>query len=113
MNKVELLEKKVKELENIIAMLNQTDRYTFQKDIDLFTERVIRIGNGGAIKQGSTAGFQINTDTSGKIAWNGYTPIVRPQMEAPSGGTTVDTEARAWIADVHNGLSNYGLFEAL
>jgi len=100
-------------MKEILNKLMKSDRYVFERDVEMATGRAILIGKDGFIKQNHSDGFMINTDTTGKLGFNGYTPIVRPTTTAASGGSTIDSEARDWIADLHNGLSNYGLFEAL
>jgi len=57
-----------------LAGLIRSDRYTFQKDLEIFDSRSIKVG---AVK-----GTQIGTTATQKLALWGKTPIVQPASHA-------------------------------
>lgn len=79
-----------------------SDRYTFQKNLQLF--------DGRTIQTGRTTGTKIATATDQKIALYGKTPIVQQSaITAPSGGATVDAEARTAIGALITAIKNFGI----
>lgn len=69
MDKVTLLENKVKHLEDIINFLVFSDRYIFQKRVQFFDAKDISFG--------SNKGTRIGTSTSQKFAFHDATPVVQ------------------------------------
>ena len=88
----------VNQLQLQLKKIIDTGQYTFQKDV--------KIADGHNLILGGTVGTDIGLSNS-KIGFYGTTPVVQPNaVSAPSGGTTVDTQARtaitALIAVIHN-----------
>lgn len=86
------------ELSNLIF----TDRYVFDRALQLMDGRNIQLGKG--------AGTQIGTETTQKLGFYGQTPTAKGGVvNAPSGGLTVDTEARTAINAIISRLQTVGL----
>jgi hypothetical protein len=68
------------------------------------------MSDGANIVLNTTNGTQIGTSTSQKLAFYGTTPIIQQDHIAdPSGGTTVDTQARDTINSILAQLATLGL----
>lgn len=102
MNEIELLKQKVEILENLFFSLYKSDRYVFEKKIQLLDGRNVQLGN--------TTGTKIGTTTTEKLGFFGKTPIIQVSaISAPSGGATQDAEARTAINSIRTALTNLGL----
>ena len=102
MSNMDDLEKRVQLLENIIHQLVASNRYTFLRDTEYF--------DGRNLKFGKNVGTRIGTETTQKLGFWGKTPIVqRTAILNPSGGSTVDTQARSTIANIINFFTTIGL----
>jgi len=85
------------ELSNLLA----SDRYTFQKLIQIFDGRNIQVG--------LTTGTKIGTATDQKISFHNATPVIQANHIAdPTGGATTDAEARTAINAILVVLENKG-----
>ena len=74
------------ELSNFLG----SDRYIFQKNIQIFDGRNIQLGR--------TNGTKMGTATAQLLGFYGVTPVDQPAtISDPSGGGTVDTQARTAI----------------
>jgi hypothetical protein len=77
----------------------------------------IQILDGNDITLGKTVGTRLGSSTDQKLAFLGSTPRVRAPLGViiqPTGGTTVDNEARARINDLNSligSVSGFGLAE--
>lgn len=79
-----------------------TERYTFQKHLQIF--------DGRNIQTGRTTGTRIGTDTDQLIGFYGTTPVNQPAtVSDPSGGATVDAEARTAINAIIDRLQELGI----
>ena len=68
----------------------RSDRFTFSKLIQMLDGRNFQFGRG--------TGTKIGTATDQKLSFYGVTPVDQPAtVSDPSGGGTVDTEARTAI----------------
>ena len=86
------------ELEALIG----SDRFTFQKNIQIFDARDIQVGR--------TNGTKIGTATDQKLALYGKTPIVQQgTISNPAGGATQDAEARTVIQSIITAMRNFGI----
>lgn len=91
------------ELANLIG----GDRYTFQKNLQIFDSRNIQLGR--------TTGTEIGTATDQKLGFYGKTPIVQSgAISAPAGGGSgvtdaIDISARSAINSIRTVLTNTGL----
>ena len=91
-------------LQNILAKLDASDRYTIQKKMQFF--------NGRNIQFGLTDGTKIGTSALEKIGFWNTTPVIQPSaIGNPSGGGSagVDTPARTAIISILTALRNEGL----
>ena len=78
------------------------ERYTFQKNIQIFDARNIQLGR--------TNGTKIGTATDQLLAFYGVTPVNQPATVAdPSGGLTVDGPSRGAINSIIDRLQELGL----
>ncbi len=93
-----------------------TDQHIFQSNsVTIFTITNVSVTFADAVNMvvNATTGTKIATATSQKIAFWNATPIVQPAHIAdPSGGATVDAEARTAIAAINALLASTGLSAA-
>ena len=88
-----------------LAMFEASDRYTVQKLMQIFDGRNIQLGK--------TTGTKIATATDQKLSFHGVTPVIQASaITAPTGGATVDTEARTAINSIRTALSGKGIISA-
>jgi|ERR1051326_4082952 hypothetical protein len=103
MTKDEIREMIREELGALIA----TDRYTFQKDIQLFDGRRIHLGN--------TNGTKIGTATTQKLGFFNTTPVVQAAaISAPAspGGLYAQSDAQSAvnaINSIRTAIKNIGI----
>jgi len=98
---------------NLIIDVADTFNYQFRVDnATIFTiaEAALTFIDAQDIIFNATTGTKIATATSQKLAFWGITPIVQPAHVAdPSGGATVDAEARTAINSILAQLASLGL----
>lgn len=98
-----LTEQQVREIiKNELRELFYPDRYIFHKTIQVLDGRNIQVGKSN--------GTKIGTETTQKLGFFNKTPIVQVSaIAAPSGGATIDAEARTAINSIRTALTNLGL----
>lgn len=102
MNELQILNQRIAKLEQIINAFIRSDRYIFQKHLQMFDANNISVGGN--------KGTKIGTATTQKLAFYGVTPVVQAgAISAPSGGATVDAEARTAINSIRTALKNFGV----
>lgn len=74
------LEQRVKNLEGLIFKLIKSDRYFYEKDI--------QIGDGRDIQFGKTNGTHLGTATDQKVGFFGVTPVVQQTFTGETVGMT-------------------------
>lgn len=85
-----------------LAKFVKTDRFLFEKHIQLLDARHIQLGKNN--------GTKIGTQTTQKLAFYGVTPIVQQSaITAPSGGATIDSQARTAITSLITTIKNIGI----
>jgi hypothetical protein len=85
------------ELKSLILL----DKYTFQKNIQIFDNRHIQLGK--------TNGTKIGTEATQKIGFLSAAPVVRQaKINDPAGGATVDAQSRGAINEIINVLEAFG-----
>ncbi len=90
----EQLLQRIQQLEERLNQFQLADRYRFLLDIEIGTARGLKIGR--TIDQ--------------KIGFWGVTPIVQPvAILTPSGGTTIDIQARSVIGTIITTIKSTGL----
>lgn len=78
-----------------------SDRFIFIKLLQILDGRNIQVGLG--------TGTKFGTATNQKIGFLNATPVIRQAaITAPSGGATVDAEARTAINSLRTVLSTFG-----
>ncbi len=78
-----------------------SDRYVFSRHAQFLDGKNIQVAKG--------TGTQIGTETTQKIGLWGQTPVVQPTVISdPSGGGTVDTQARTAINALIDLLQSIG-----
>ena len=99
---LESLKREVETLKQIVNFFVLQDRYIFKRNIELF--------NGQNMVVGASIGTKIGTATTQKLSVYGVTPVVQASaISAPSGGATVDAEARTAINSIRTALTNFGM----
>jgi hypothetical protein len=89
-------------VESIIASLVRSDRFVFEKHLQLLDGKNIQLATG--------TGTKIGTATTQKLAFYGVTPVDQPATVAdPTGGATTDAEARTAIVAIIDRLQETGL----
>lgn len=103
MDEIEILKTRIDKLERFIEAMNFSDRYMFQRDIQMLDGRNIQLARG--------TGTQIGTASDQKLGFFGKTPVVQQSfISAPSGqANDLDSEARTAINSIRTTLSNLGL----
>ena len=102
LNKVEILERKVADLESEFRKILYSDKYLFDLDLEM--------ANGRNFVFSIESGTKIGTATNQKLSFYGVTQIVQPaKINAPSGGATVDLQARGAINELRNQQRELGL----
>ena len=85
-----------------LSVLIKSDRFTFEK--------LVQFLDGRNVQLGLTTGTKIGTSTNQKLGFFNKTPIVQVSaISAPTGGSTIDTEARTAINSIRTALTNLGL----
>ena len=105
------LKRTLEELDGIIGAFNFSDKYVFNKTVELFPGRSLTITDANLILS-SVTGTQIGTGTGQKLAFWGATPVDQPATIAdPTGAGTagVDTPARTAIIAILDLLQEVGL----
>lgn len=111
---VEDLQKEVAELKDLFFKGNYSTLQVFSKvvqfDAGTIQNSDITLKGGKNIIFDRTTGSSIGTDHMEKISVYGVTPIIQQNaITAPTGGTTVDTQARTAIGTIINVLKNFGI----
>ena len=96
------LEARINELERRINALFFSDRYLFSRDIELEGGRNIQLS--------TNTGSQFGTATNQLLSFYGVTPVDQPATVAdPTGGATVDSQARDGVVNLIDRLQELGL----
>ena len=88
MNELELLQKEVQEMRNMLSLLIYSDRYTFHKKVQVLDGRNFQFGK--------TTGTKFGTETSQLMGFWNVTPVNQPDSVANAntqnvaGSDTVD-----------------------
>lgn len=81
-----------------------SDRYIFSKTVQFLDGRNIQVGRA--------IGTKIGTAADQRIGFFGDTPVLQQgAIAAPSGGVTVDSQARTAITSIITALRNLGLID--
>lgn len=103
MDEFEVLQKDMKEIKGMLSLLIGSDRYTVQKDLELFDGRNIQVASG--------TGTKIGTETAQKLGFYNATPVNQPDTVSDPAGQTndLDSEARTAINAIIDRLQELGL----
>jgi len=92
MDEITKLKQRIELLERLVGSFARPDIFIFTKDIEF--------------RNGAKIGISATT----KLGFYGQTPIAQPSdISAPSGGSTIDTQARTAINTIITDLANLGL----
>lgn len=96
-NRIDILERELKDFKSIYFMDNFQDKQYIKKT-QIFKKN---ISTGTGISFG---------ETGEKVSFTGATPIIRQSViTKPTGGTTIDTQARTAINSLIDLIKNFGL----
>lgn len=103
MPEIERLQREVNELKRVINFLYRSDRYLFERDIDMRDGTNIRIGG--------TKGTKIGFNVTDKLGFYGGTPVVRYDDISFNGvpGATYGGVEQATLAGLRSALLYYNL----
>lgn len=95
--------------EQIRKIIREELSSVFKNDKTVF-DKLIQLLDGRNIQVGRTTGTNIGTATDQKIGLYGVTPVVQAgAISAPTGGLTVDSEARSAINSIRTAIKNIGI----
>jgi len=86
-----------------LASLVGMNKYTFQKNLQIF--------DGYNIQLGRTRGTKIGTADDQKMSVYGETPVIRASHIADPAGGTADSQARTAINSILVALENFGILK--
>ena len=99
---IEQLKRRIEGLEAKLDILFYSDRYVFSRDIQMMDGRNIQLATG--------TGTRIGTAISQLLGFYNVTPVDQPAaVTDPSGGATIDAEARTAIIATIDRLQELGL----
>lgn len=101
-----MTEEKIREIiRDELSQLIMSDRYVFHKLIQILDGRNIQIGQ--------TTGTKIGNSDTAKVSVYSATPVVRQDHIAnATGGTTVDSQARAVQNLILTALETFGILKS-
>lgn len=101
---IQILENKVRTLENRLSKIDRTGKFTFEKPIQILDGRNFIFGSG--------TGTKIGNASTQKLSLWGVTPVDQPETVAdPSGGVTVDSQSRTAIIALIDRLQESGVIK--
>jgi len=96
------LRQRIQLLENLLFAVVKSDKYYFAKHLVL--------ADGLIIKGSTGTGNKIGNGTTEKWSVYGVTPVVQAgAISSPSGGATVDSQARSAIDSIRTALTGFGI----
>lgn len=96
------LKQRIGELERKINILFYSDRYIFSRDIEMESGRNIQLS--------TNVGTQLASASNQLLGFWGTSPVDKPAtISDPSGGVTIDSEARTAIIAILDLLQETGL----
>jgi hypothetical protein len=117
MNEIELLQQRVRMLEDMFQRFIFSDNYAFDKTVNLRPNVNLVFGNGSKLVANSGDGTQIGTAPTQKLGFFGETPVEQQgAITTPSGGGTsatdaIDISGRVAIGQIKTALDNLGFTE--
>ncbi len=79
------LETRVQKMEQMLSLLMHSDRYTIQRDLQLFDGRNIQLATG--------TGTKIGTATTQKLGFYGHAPVVQQIASATAASLLATLQA--------------------
>jgi len=105
---IDQLKREVSELRSFFMKGNFSGTQVFDKKIQFNSG--ITFKDATNIPLGTTTGLKLGTASTQKLGLYGATPVIRAiAISAPSGGVTVDAEARTAINSIRTVLINIGI----
>jgi hypothetical protein len=97
----------------IRALIEEVVKSEIQKNFGVgkfILEKELQMMDGRNVQLGRTTGTKIGTETTQKLSFFGVTPVAQQAtISDPSGGGTVDTNARTAINTIIDRLQAFGL----
>ncbi len=103
MTELEILQQRIELLENILSSLVYSDRYIFQKNIQMLDGRNIQLAKG--------TGTKIGTEITQKLAFYGLTPIAQPSSTGETTGASDLSVTNATTFNGNNGSAAYTILD--
>ena len=106
--KLDSVEKKLNDFLDIYYRSHYPDKTLELKE--LVIKNKLTLDDGINIPVGGTLGTKIGTSTTQKLGFFNKTPIIQVSaITSPTGGTTIDTQARTAIDAIRTALTALGL----
>lgn len=106
----QIVREELRAIDSKVDVLSQRiERYDSSPDRFVFNKKIFQILDGRNIQFGTSNGTKIGTSTTQKIGFFNVTPVAQQANIAdPSGGSTIDTQARSAINSILDVLDAFG-----
>ncbi len=99
MDELQTLKREVQELRRMLNFFVRSDRYYFQRNLELIANSTFTLGDNIDIPLGTTTGTKIGTATTQKLGFFNATPIVQVSaIAAPTAPGVAYNQAEATSA---------------
>lgn len=100
---IEIMKSEIQSLRSKLAFI-KSDRFVFS--------RLLQLMDGRNLQTGRSTGSKIGLSANEKVSVYGVSPVIQgATINDPSGGATVDTEARNAIDSLINRLQDFGIIQ--
>jgi hypothetical protein len=100
--------RKLDQFLDVFSRFHFIDKDVFQNPV--YFNGKVYFKDGTVLSTGSSSGMKFGNATTEKLAFYGVTPVDQPNaITAPSGGATVDSQARTAISTIISRFQELGL----